>query len=676
MIGSLDSKSKSSFLYLFLILASLVLLYSVSLGHNFLFDEENIILHNRFIKDMALWPEVFRHGYFPFEEKSDEVWNIYYRPLTSLTFAFDYSLWKTNPLGYNLTNLALHALVSGLLFFLLRALLKNEPAAFLATLLCAIHTCHTEAVTYIASRGDLLGAFFVLIAIHLYRRGRWRWALFAYFLGLFSKESVLLLPVYLLLLEVSFGFDSPKNTVKRLSPFLCVAALFIVFRAYLSPAPLGPPTQDLREAVLRVFSMGPPFLNYLSAIFYPEEFKFCLSIPFATTWTDPRVLLTLFIFALLFAALVLSWRRRGVVLFGYGIFLLGLLPASQWIHYEPEWAEHYLYFAGMGLALLLGAWIAFLFSRKQKVRLLIFLGLYSCFLVFIGYRTWQRNLIYNDTDGYYERLSSSDSPYASFGYGYRARVAIEENRWQDAIVPLKTANAMNPKQHMVYDWMGLYYFQKGSYPEALANFNKAYEFCRFHNSKHLAKVAMTLYQMGRLEESAKIYERIQKDHPKEEEIYTNLLMTYELLGDPERAGSWAKRGLEELRGAGSGEVLLAMVYLRLAYRQGWDLEVSRILEYVLTRYPDAHWYGDIARLLKGELTPEAFESLRLSKYPGLEFDEASRYYVLMAMVLQKKATEVRSYLEKNGAWFEASLEQKPLFARELGRARTFLAENP
>ena len=99
----------------FFIFSSLLVLYSVSLGHNFLFDEENIILYNRFIQHWSLLPEIFRHGYFPFEETSSEIWNIYYRPLTSITFAIDYFFWRANPLGYNLVNLLLHGSV-GMLF--------------------------------------------------------------------------------------------------------------------------------------------------------------------------------------------------------------------------------------------------------------------------------------------------------------------------------------------------------------------------------------------------------------------------------------------------------------------------------------------------------------------------------------------------------------------------------
>src|SRR3989338_7726737 len=94
---------------LFLALGALVFtLYSVSLGHPFLFDEENIILKNLSLQDPALWPELFKQGFFYMQDRARPLWTQYYRPLTALSFALDFSVWKGNPLGYNLTNIFLH----------------------------------------------------------------------------------------------------------------------------------------------------------------------------------------------------------------------------------------------------------------------------------------------------------------------------------------------------------------------------------------------------------------------------------------------------------------------------------------------------------------------------------------------------------------------------------------
>ena len=42
-----------------------------------------------------------------------------YRPVPLASFALDWSLWKGRPVGFHLTNILLHAAVTGLVFLLL-----------------------------------------------------------------------------------------------------------------------------------------------------------------------------------------------------------------------------------------------------------------------------------------------------------------------------------------------------------------------------------------------------------------------------------------------------------------------------------------------------------------------------------------------------------------------------
>src|SRR5262249_9062048 len=55
----------------------------------------------------------------------------HYQPLTWLSFAVDHALWGLNPTGYHLTNVALHAINTVLVFLLVRSLLvcASRPVA-------------------------------------------------------------------------------------------------------------------------------------------------------------------------------------------------------------------------------------------------------------------------------------------------------------------------------------------------------------------------------------------------------------------------------------------------------------------------------------------------------------------------------------------------------------------
>ena len=652
----------------FLIAAAVVLLYSVSLGHNFLFDEESIVLKNPLILSFSKIPEVFRHGYF-YTGLPKAAWNDYYRPLTLLTFTADFRFWGINPLGYNLTNIFLHTMVGFLLYHFLRAILKNSVAAFLPAFLFIVHPLSTEAVTYLASRGDLLGAIAVLSSLWLYYVGSRRLSLLAFGLGLFTKESVILLPVFLFFLEIAFFRNSPSRVAKHLIAFVLLGAAYIIFRKFGCVVPLGPPSNDWKEGLLRVFSMGPPVLSYLQVIFVPEIFQFSLSVDFAGRWADPKVFLTVLLVLIFLAAWGLTLRACGPAFFGISFFLTGLLPYLEFIHFYPEWAEHYLYTPVMGLAALLGAGIAALLKMKDKKWFVAFMVVYLFFAAFFSLRTWQRNLIYNDTELYFEHLSKSGARYAHFGYQNLGRLALENGRADEAIVPLKTAELIEPKAAVTQNLLGLYYLQKDRPAEALAHFEEAYlhepdqEIYRINQS-------YVLLRLERYEEVIAMLEEIQKILPDLASVYVNLLTSHELLGQAEKAVEWAEQGARETAGKEWEQATILMASARLYYRLGDDTHARAKIEELAAVSSGIFWYSDVVKLLKGELAAEIFLKRVQEQYPG--FEKIADNYVLMSYVLSGQRGKIAPFLSTHRETMEKIAAKQPLVKKELERAKALI----
>lgn len=136
-----------------------------SLWGDFVFDDSEAVVKNPDVKlETSLW-SVFENDFWgtrlhhPSSHKS-------YRPLTTLTFRFNYLLaGGLNPFTFHLINVILHGVVSMLSLRVFHLLLDRAPkASLLCSLLFAVHPVHTENVAAIVGRADLLCAIFFLLS--------------------------------------------------------------------------------------------------------------------------------------------------------------------------------------------------------------------------------------------------------------------------------------------------------------------------------------------------------------------------------------------------------------------------------------------------------------------------------------------------------------------------------
>ncbi|XP_044010083.1 protein O-mannosyl-transferase TMTC4-like [Aphidius gifuensis] len=96
-----------------------------------------------------------------------------YRPLTIMTFRFHYWLrGQLDPVDFHIVNLILHSFVCLLTYWVFNILLTNKfkHLAFYASALFAVHPVHTEAVSGIVGRADILCTIFVWLSILFYNR--------------------------------------------------------------------------------------------------------------------------------------------------------------------------------------------------------------------------------------------------------------------------------------------------------------------------------------------------------------------------------------------------------------------------------------------------------------------------------------------------------------------------
>ena len=166
--------------------------WGVSLGHEFVWDDEVVVVGNPLIRSWSHVGQIFRSSFFPNGS--------YYRPLSVISYLIDHSLWGLDPMGFHLTNVLIHGAGTYLLFLLLQHHFGTK-AAFVSALLFCIHPIHSTAVNGVQGRSGLM-EILLLGAVCSFRRAPDRpvfglLTALLFGLGLLTKESVMIFPLLL-----------------------------------------------------------------------------------------------------------------------------------------------------------------------------------------------------------------------------------------------------------------------------------------------------------------------------------------------------------------------------------------------------------------------------------------------------------------------------------------------
>jgi protein O-mannosyl-transferase len=395
----------------------------------------------------------------------------HYMPVTWITYGLDYLVWGLDPFGYHLTNLALHAasttLVYAVALRLFRAAWVHPPGegadglrigAALTALLFGVHPLRVESVAWITERLDLACGFFYLLAILMYLRGveaestdvrrsrTYYWAAVSVFvLALLSKSMAVTLPVVLLVLDVyplrrlrpgvrGWATPGPWRIWREKVPFVLAGGLvgIVAFRVLLSFAPatswerLGPLERVAVSVYALVFylrkTLLPLGLSPLYELFLPVH-------PF-----DWRFLVSGVVVLLITGVAVASrqrWPGLLAVWIGYGVMLFPVVGVFHKGHQIA--ADRYSYLPGIGWALFVGGAVVLALRRFPSARAgrraLVVIAVFST-VPLLALATWRQVRIWEDGVSLWRHAVRIDptSPIAvaNLGWELRARGDLAE----------------------------------------------------------------------------------------------------------------------------------------------------------------------------------------------------------------------------------------------------------
>jgi tetratricopeptide (TPR) repeat protein len=172
-----------------LVLAVALAAHARSLGGGFVYDDAKAILENPVVTGPFDPTAFVRRDFWGLEPGAGVA---SWRPLPVLTFWVDWRTGGGGPFTFHLTNLVLHALAALALAWAARSTLAG-------VLLATLAVC-TEAVAGIVGRADVMAAGLCFLAWGLSRRSGPA-AAAAWLLALLCKESAIVFPVWLVLIE-------------------------------------------------------------------------------------------------------------------------------------------------------------------------------------------------------------------------------------------------------------------------------------------------------------------------------------------------------------------------------------------------------------------------------------------------------------------------------------------
>ncbi|MBV9343142.1 MAG: tetratricopeptide repeat protein, partial [Acidobacteria bacterium] len=498
-------------LSLSLLLLTLVV-YNPVTGNGFVgFDDPAYVTANPHVRSVLSWTTVK----WAFTTTEHANWH----PLTWLSHALDFELFRLNPDGHHFVNVLLHAACALIFFLLLERMTGMLWRSAMVAALFALHPMNVQSVAWIAERKNVLSTLLFALAVLQYRWyvespkiGRYLAVAALFILGLMAKPIVITLPFVLLILDYwPLGRVEPSGkgygrlVIEKL-PLFALSLASAVVTVVVQKAGGAIHTQypfsvRLENAVLSYWAyLGKAVWPSRLAVFYPYPHD----LP--PVWL---VVVSAGLLALT-SALVLRLRQKPYLAAGWFWYLGTLVPVIGLVQAGDQVrADRYGYIPLTGI-FISAVWALADWARARHLPAW-FLAVAATFIIVtfsivdraqIGY--WHDNFSL-----WSHALAVTDNN--SMAHDSLGAELINEGRVGEAIEHFKAAAAIDPRDPFSELDLGVCEKRLGNFPAAIKHYQAALEL-----SKESSLRATAFSNLG------SIY-RTQKDYPAARENYASAL---------------------------------------------------------------------------------------------------------------------------------------------------------
>jgi protein O-mannosyl-transferase len=498
------------------------LAYLNTLPNGFVFDDDPWIVNNERIRDLS---------------NLGDILTATNRPVMDLSFALNYAVGGTDPVGYHLANMAIHILAALVLYGLARRTLSlpvfgervRGGAVGLAGVIAAIwllHPLNTQAVTYTVQRGEsLMGLcyLFTLYSFVRYATGEGRWwavsAVVACVIGAGCKEVIATAPLVVVLYDFTFIRQPLRETIRRRGlMYLGLFAMWLplgwmVYRTLAGgeDASAGFALEDKLLSRWTYLLAQPQVIVevYLRKAFWPNplvlDYQWVPAIPQDTPAGEVS---RLFISNVLWQGLVVvgllltsAWgvfKRTWWGFLGLSFFLI-LAPTSSIMPIADLAVEHRMYLSLIAVVCVVVVGVYALLSSalpdgKPAVYGLVLAGVVAMSL---GLSTAARNTDYRSKVAIWDSVVLA-RPYNARGWHNLASALDSEGRSDEAMLCYEQVLKIIPTHAAAYYGIGNLWLKRGNLTKAIDRLQTAVQLKPDDTASH-AHLGKALLLAGQLD---------------------------------------------------------------------------------------------------------------------------------------------------------------------------------
>lgn len=445
VITSTPSGQKKYIPY-FIISLFVFAIYSNSLWNTYAIDDTLVLTDNTFTKKgIAGVKDIFTHdafvGFFG-ERGSKLVSGGRYRPLSIATLAVEYEIsrkWKGDardeitdkniilgendkllaPMLSHFVNIVLFIITCLLLYSVFQMVLPTAnpfyfSLAFIATMLFAGHPIHTEAVTNIKGRDEIMGLLFALATLrcvlkHVKENNIMQLALaaFFFFLGLLSKENTI---TFFAIIPLTLYFFTEAKTKDYVTMAVTLAIPVFAYLAIRTAYTEAGVTADSPEILNNPFAYTNgnlgfryattiyTFILYIKLLLFPVNLThdyYFNQIPYVD-FDNLGFLFSLLVNGALVIYALIQFKKKTIPSYAILFYFITFSIVSNLLFTVGILMnERFMFFSSVGFSLLMAYGIVKL-KENGKISSTVFLGIVVVILSLYSVKTFSRNFAWEN----------------------------------------------------------------------------------------------------------------------------------------------------------------------------------------------------------------------------------------------------------------------------------------